>query len=141
MTLAGCSRAPQRTLERVAILPFDNLTGDAALDWLSSAGPTMLSEELAGSTHVLPLRAQSVGTAALVGATQLLHCTFSQRGKVLELDFAVEDAALHRMVTTGSVTGAALSVVNTLARKLDPEARRFLYQNQDAVVAWGRGNC
>jgi Flp pilus assembly protein TadD len=139
VALAACSRAPQRAVERIAILPFDNLTGDAALDWVASAGPDILSEELAGGAHVLPLRATSVGTAALLGATQLLHCTFSQRGGSLHVEFALEDAERHRMVATGSVEGTVLFAVSTLARRLDAGARPFSTPNQDAVAAWGRG--
>ena len=139
MVLAACSRRPQRSLERIALLPFDNLTGDAAFDWVSDAGPAVLSEELAGSVHVLPLRSRSVGTAALVGATQLFHCTFSRRGNALRVDFSLEDAEEHRMVATGSAEGGVLFVLNTLALKLDPGARPFSTPNQDALAAWGSG--
>jgi len=135
--LAACSRRPHRTVERIALLPFDNLTGDAAYDWVRNAGPAILSEELAGSARVLPLRSRSVGTASLAGATQLLHCTFSRRGNALRVDFALEDAEGHRMVATGSAEGAVLFVCNMLALKLDPGARPFSTQNEDALAAWG----
>ena len=46
--LAGCTRAPQRAVERLAILPFENLTGDASLDWIRAAGPAILAEQVAG---------------------------------------------------------------------------------------------
>ena len=139
LALAACSRAPQRTVERIAILPFDNLTGDAALDWVSAAGPAMLAEELAGASHVLAVRQSSAGMAALQGASQLLHCTFTQRGGALEIHFALEDVERHRMVSTGSAAGAVLFAVSTLARRLDAGARPFSTPNQDAVAAWGRG--
>jgi tetratricopeptide (TPR) repeat protein len=126
-------------VERIAFLPFHNLTGDAAFDWVSNAGPAILSEELAGAAHVSPLRAQSVGTAVLQDATQLLHCTYSRRGTALRLDFALEDAEHHRMIKTGSAEGTLLFAVNTLALKLDPAARPFSSANADAVMAWGRG--
>lgn len=126
-------------MERVAILPFDNLTGDAALDWVSTAGPAILVEELAGGAHVLPLRATTVGTAALQGATELLHCTFTQRSGALKIDFALEDAETHRMVATGSADGTVLFAVSTLARTLDAGAQPFSTPNPEAVAAWGRG--
>lgn len=123
----------------MAILPFSNLTGDAGLDWITSAGPSILAEELAGGTHVFPLRASSVGTAALLGATQLLHCTFSQRSGTLRIAFALEDAESHRMTATGSLEGTLLFATNTLARQLDAGARPFSTPNPDAAEAWGRG--
>jgi tetratricopeptide (TPR) repeat protein len=127
-------------LERLAILPFSNLTGDAALDWIANAGPAILSQELAGGSRLLPLRAVSVGTAALENATQLLHCTFTQRNGSLQIQYALEDAASHRMIATGSVDGTALFAVSALARKLDgDDARPFSTSNPEAVAAWGRG--
>jgi tetratricopeptide (TPR) repeat protein len=127
-------------MERLAILPFSNLTGDAALDWVANAGPAILAQELAAGTQVLPLRAGSVGTAALENATQLLHCTFTQRSGSLQIQYALEDAARHRMIATGSVDGTALFAVSSLARKLDADgARPFSTPNPDAAAAWGRG--
>lgn len=123
----------------MAILPFSNLTGDPGLDWIVSAGPNILAEELAGGTHVYPLRATSVGTAALQGATQLLHCTFSQHGGAFQFSYALEDAESHRMTATGSLEGTILFAANTLALKLDAGALPFSTPNPAAVEAWGRG--
>lgn len=138
---AACSRAPQRRIERLAILPFSNLTGDAALDWIANAGPAILSQELASGTHVLPLRVSSVGTAALANATQLLHCTFTQRSGSLQIQYALEDAERHRMITTGAIDGTALFAVSALARALDADgASPFSTPNPDAAAAWGSGD-
>ncbi len=127
-------------MERLAIFPFSNLTGDAALDWVANAGPAILTEELSAGAHVLPLRASSVGTAALENATQFLHCTFTQRSGSLQIQYALEDAELHRMIKTGSVDGSALFAVSALARTLDADgARPFSTPNPDATAAWGRG--
>jgi tetratricopeptide (TPR) repeat protein len=127
-------------LERLAILPFSNLTGDAALDWVANAGPAILSQELDTGSRVLPLRVASVGTAALENVTQLLHCTFTQRNGSLQIQYALEDAARHRMIATGSVDGAALFAVSALARKLGGnDARPFSTSNPEAAAAWGRG--
>jgi tetratricopeptide (TPR) repeat protein len=116
------------------------LTGDAALDWVANAGPAILSQELAAGAHILPLRVSTVGTAALANATRLLHCTFTQRGGSLQIQYALEDAERHRMIATGSVDGTALFAVSALARTLDADgARPFSTANPDAATAWGRG--
>ncbi|MDP8990190.1 MAG: tetratricopeptide repeat protein [Acidobacteriota bacterium] len=126
-------------MERIAILPFDNLTGDATLDWVSMAAPAMLAEELAGASRVLAVRVNTVGTAALAGATELLHCTYTQRGGTLEISYALEDAERHRMVSVGSAPGTVLFAVSTLARALDTSAQPFSTPSADAAAAWGRG--
>ena len=137
---ASCSRAPHQGSERLVILPFSNLTGDAALDWIANAGPAILSQELEGGSRVLPLRAASEGRAALENATQLLHCTFTRRDGSLQIQYALEDAARHRMIATGSLDGTALFAVSALARTLDgDDARPFSTSNPEAATAWGRG--
>ena len=141
MTLAACSRAPQRSFERVAILPFDNLTGDSAFDWLNNAGPAMLSEELTGGVHMFSLRAPSVGSAALLGATRLLHCTFSQHRGVFNVHFALEDLERHRMIATGSADGTVLFAMSALARtSWTPARSRSLRQTQKRWRPGAAGN-
>ena len=140
LALAACSRTPPRAVERIAILPFDNLTGDATLDWVNVAGPAMLTQELSGASHVLAVRVSTAGKAALEGATQLLHCTFTQRGGALEISYALEDARRHRMVATGSAPGTVLFAVSTLARTLDVGAQPFSTPSADAAAAWGHGD-
>jgi Tfp pilus assembly protein PilF len=127
-------------VQRIAILPFNNLTGDAAFEWMSAAGPAMLAEELAGASHVLAVPMNTAGRAALEGASELLHCNFTQRGGVFEITFALEDAGRHRMVSTGSSTGAVIFAVSALARRLDAGAQPFSTANAEAVAAWGRGD-
>ena len=139
LALTACSRPPQRAVERIAILPFDNLTGDAGLDWVSVAGPAMLVEELSGASRVLAVRVGTAGKAALEGATQLLHCTYTQRGGALEISYALEDVQRHRMVATGAAPGTVLFAVSTLARALDKGAQPFSTSSVDAAAAWGRG--
>ena len=129
LALAACSRTPQRAV-----------TGDAALDWVSVAGPAMLVDELSGASRVLAVRVSTTGKAALEGATQLLHCTYTQRGGALEISYALEDAQRHRMVSTGSAPGTVLFAVSTLARALDMGAQPFSTSSADAATAWGRGD-
>lgn len=126
---------------RLALLPFDNLTGDASLDWVRTAGPAIVAEELQGSGRVVALAASDMGEATLSGATRLLHCTFSQHaGEALRFEYALEDAVSNRMVETGAVDGAVLFAASSLARKLEPQAKPFSTARGDAIMAWGRGD-
>jgi tetratricopeptide (TPR) repeat protein len=147
--LAGCTRAPQRAVERLAILPFENLTGDASLDWIRAAGPAILAEQVAGSARLFPVSVPTLSEAAFAGATRYLHCNFSRiqsagapaaTGPALRFSFAIEDAATHKMVTSGTSTGAVLFAMNTLALALDPAAQPFSSGHADAVAAWGHGD-
>lgn len=143
-TLAGCAPAPTRTVERIALLPFDNLTGDASLDWIRAAGPAILAGQVAGSTHLFAVLAPTRSEAVFAGATRLVYCSVSRNprkaaGPALRFDYAIEDAGTHKMASTGSIDGALLFTMNTLARTLDPAARPFSSSHPEAVAAWGRG--
>lgn len=148
-SLAACSRAPQRAVERLAILPFENLTGDPSLDWIRAAGPAILAEQVAVSARLFPISAPTLSEAAFAGATRYLHCNFSRiqssgtpaaTSPVLHFSYAIEDAATHKMVTTGTSTGAVLFALNTLALALDPAAQPFSSSGADAVAAWGHSD-
>jgi tetratricopeptide (TPR) repeat protein len=137
-------------VEKLALLPFDNVTGDASLDWVRNAGPAILSDEFVGSARVVAFRAASTADAILGGATRMLHCTFSKRGNnrepggsesesALRFEYSFEDVESHKMAETGVADGAVLFAANTLARKLDPAAKPFSTARPDAVTAWGHG--
>jgi tetratricopeptide (TPR) repeat protein len=149
LALAGCSRMPVRAVQRIDVLPFENLTGDASFDWIRNAGPAILTEEVVGAAHLFPLRVPTISEATLAGATRLLHCGFSKRAgsnaggpndaRALHFEFAIEDAERHQMVETGAADGDVLFAMTTLARRQDPGARPFSSPHQEAAVAWGRG--
>ena len=66
-------------MTRIAILPFENLTGDASLDWISAAAPAIVVSELSGSARIAAFRAQTVSDAYLSGATRFVHGYFTGR--------------------------------------------------------------
>ena len=125
-------------MERIAFLPFENLSGDAALDWLSRAGPQVVTDQLLGGA-VVPLQAAAIRDAYASGATRLVHGYFEKRRESVHFEFVVEDARTHKAVENVSASGNALPVLDQLARKLDPGAHAFSSANPQAVAAWGRG--
>jgi tetratricopeptide (TPR) repeat protein len=136
---AACSR-PGNVIERIAVLPFENLTGDAALDWIATAGPAIVIDQLlGGAARAVPVQAGALRDAYAAGATQLVHGYFEKRHQSLHFEFAVEDAQTHKMLQTVIGDGDALPALDQLAKKLDPAAHPFSSTNSQAVTAWGRG--
>ncbi len=142
--MAGCARTPQKTVERIAILPFENLTGDPAFDWIRDAGPAILTEEIAGAPHTFAVRTPTLSEATLTGASRFLHCTVSRNLKgnapSLHFEIAIEDSARHKIVSTAALDGSVSLAADALARTLDPAAQPFSTRNPDAIAAWGRGD-
>src|SRR5580698_7855637 len=131
--IPACTRAPQPP-PRYALLPFDNLTGDASLNWIARTAPRIVADEIAARF------APSIGDAYLENATRFVHGYFTKTGNTLQLAVEVEDSTTHKMLSTERIAGPVLASVNTLAKRLDPKATPFSTSNDEAIAAWGQGD-
>jgi tetratricopeptide (TPR) repeat protein len=138
LSFSACSRAPGRPVDRLAVLPFENLTGDSALDWMASAAPAMVTAELSGNPKLLAIRAGSVNDGYLASADRMVHGFFVKRGGTLRIQVEVEDASRHKMVARAVESGDLLPAMNAIAKRLDSSAHPFSTASADAVSAWGR---
>lgn len=99
LLLVGCqTSAPPRAMERLALLPFANLTGDRSLDWLSRGAQVVLNRQLATSRSVSVAPYGDVGGAVLGRATRLLHGVIERRGSGYRVEAFIEDSTTHRQV-------------------------------------------
>ncbi|MBZ5634145.1 MAG: tetratricopeptide repeat protein [Acidobacteriia bacterium] len=132
-------------MERVAFLPFENLTGDATLDWIAAAGPKIVTDQLLGSSFstasaIVPVQVGALRDAYASGATQLVHGYFEKRSQALHFEFVVEDAQTHKALQTVAGDGDVLPVFDRLARQIGTGAHPFSSTNPQAVSAWGSGD-
>jgi hypothetical protein len=128
-------------VERVAFLPFENLSGDATLDWISSSGVRIVIDELLGGTaRAIPLQVAALRDAYASGATQLVHGYVEKRRQGLHFEFVVEDAQTHKALQTLTSDGEALPSLDRLAKQIDTGAHAFSSTNSQAVAAWATGD-
>lgn len=130
----SCTRAPQAS-PRYALLPFDNLTGDASLDWIARTAPRIAAVEMGGAAHA----AATVGDAYIQNATRFVHGYFTGSASALRLTVEVEDSVSHKMVEHEQIDGPLLKSIGALAKRLEPKAEAFSTSNEEATAAWGRG--
>lgn len=157
-TGVSCSRKPAPAIPRLAIVRFENLTGDDSLDWMGRAAAVVMSADLAGSRNIsviapgalravdrilgarLPV-APGISTerpAALVsGATRILYGRVSRIGGNLRLDATVEDTARQRIERTllavGFISGGVIPLADALARELDHPVRAYEMRDTQAL--------
>jgi tetratricopeptide (TPR) repeat protein len=136
----SCSQAPAPGIQRIAILRFDNQTGDASSNWVSTAAPGILAEELSGLPSTLPLLAGTVRGGYLDNATRFVHGYFDRRAGKLHFEIEVEDPARRKMVLVASAEGTPLEAMSALARDLSPAAHAFSTTNAEAAALWGQGH-
>ena len=138
---AACSRSASPSVPRVAFLPFQNLSGDTSLDWISSAGPRIVNDELlGGAARTVPAHVGAMRDAYAFGATQLVHGYVEKRGQGFHFEFLMEDAKTHKALQTLASDGDPLPVLDRLAKQIDPEAHAFSSTNPQAVAAWASGD-
>lgn len=142
LLLAGC-RGSEVRFQRIAILPFENLTGDASLDWMSRGFSELVNLHIIGSATVQPIQAASLRETAGLGATQILHGYFSQIGESLRVEAALEDVTGRRMVRSASAMGPRAQGIAPLASAVAIEvagsARPLGALNEAGLKAWVEG--
>jgi tetratricopeptide (TPR) repeat protein len=139
VALTACTRV-DHSIVRLAILPFENLSGDPALDPIAAAAATMLAEQIVGAPYLIPIRAASPGDAYLAGATRLVFGTLTRQTNALAFEIDVEDAARHKSILDRRFRGSALDAIHHAALDLDPSARPFSTSNAEALDAWAKGD-
>ena len=135
--------------EGLAILGFENKTGDDDLSWLSAGLPEILLTDLSQGTdlhlisrrrildHVslkdasntqaldqLPSHEACVASARALGATQVLSGSYFKLGENIRIDARIEDAKSGQIILAEKVVGAdpfqlVDSLTNKIAKSLD----------------------
>jgi Flp pilus assembly protein TadD len=122
------------------LLPFENLSGDAALDWIAAAGPKIVTDQLLGSAaNAVPIQAGAMRDAYASGASQVVHGYVEKRAQTLHFEFVVEDAQTHKTLKTVTGDGGVVPALDRLAKQIDAGAHAFSSTNPGAVAAWGSG--
>ncbi len=125
------------------MLPFDNLTDQPALDWLSAAGPSLLARDLAPAAD---LSAQTVANrneaaGAHAGSYLYVRCTLESGKLAVYAD--LENAEPDRMQSSWRFTEAAgpagaLDALNRIAVALDSRADRIALSDPRALPLFGQ---
>ncbi len=118
LAAAGCRRASPPAYERIALPPFENLTGDPRRDWLSLGLAELLAGALTGAPRSQPLRVDQAAGAAALRATHILHGYFRPAGARLRADVVLEDLRTLRVVARASAEGDPEAGLAPLAERL-----------------------
>ncbi len=94
------TEAPPR---RLAVLPFENLSGDAGLDWTEPLFPFALARQFEGVPKFIVSASATSAIAASSGATHEVAGYLTREGGALVVHFAVLDVKAHRELDRGAV--------------------------------------
>jgi len=134
--LGGCggSAKPSARLDRTAILPFENLSGDPFLDrWRIPFQQTF--QIMAGARGSAPDK----DAALLAGATVLARGTMERVPATNHIQLTVElyDVATHKLLQSDSVEDAdPFAAVTKLAKSIQPNAQSLGLRSAEALPLW-----
>lgn len=149
LLFASCSKTPPAQPLRLAVLRFDNLTGDPAFDWTRRGVANQIAAQLSGSKRFAVLEAPSSDVsqqrAAIVaaGGTSILRGYVSTAGSRIRLSVEVENPMERRaprvFEAIGDRSAGVIPLADRIARQLDPEARAPGTKSELAYAAFVEG--
>jgi len=164
LALFGCAKKPAApAVERIAILRFENLSGDPSLAWMGRAFSEVIAFQLAGTSGMRPINstrlhsfdallgarpisAPGISTeytqALVAGATRIAYGDYSVRNGRLEAHLTVEDPRAPKTVATftaSAAQGDVLSAATALARDISPQANAYNTTRRDALASYIQG--
>jgi thioredoxin-like negative regulator of GroEL len=139
--LGGCGRRPTTGIERLALMPIENLSSDAQLDWRSRAASAVVAYDLAGAKNIYARQVDSLSAAQSMQASRLLEGYFFERNGRIGIRATLEDLGKNKVMESFEIDGEAsagfLPLANQLARRLSAEARAFGTSNENAFQFFG----
>jgi len=130
---AGCSRRGSLQLERTAVLPFDNLTGDPEMErWapLSQAViSTMIGSRVTGASE---------NVAILNGATSVARGVLERNAQGrFRVSIDIFQTSNHKLLQTVSAEGGSVLEASTLAAgQLSPGAKFPAHRSPETIDLW-----
>lgn len=119
----------------MAVLPFENLTTDSKLNWLSVGANAALVSDLTGMRTVYAFPVDGAH------ASRAVEAYFDATGDRLHMHATVEDLAKRRVMQQFEVEGPRLDgplpLIDRLARQIDPAARAFSTHDRAAFESFG----
>jgi Flp pilus assembly protein TadD len=138
----GCGRKQAEGVERLAILPVENLSSDAQLNWGSRAAAAAVVYDLAGSKNIFAKQVASPPDAQAMRASRMLEGYLFERNGRMEIYATLENVARNKDVESIELDGpesrGVLPLANELARRLSGEARKFGTNNESAFRFYGQ---
>jgi len=126
LLLSGCKQSVPGTtkIERVAVLRFENLSGNLADDWQGRALSELLGRRFGaarfpGAASTVPGVSSERLTALTAGATRLITGFYTGSGDTLNVTAYAEDAQTQLLTGPIRAAGSLTAVVQTIAQQLN----------------------
>ena len=137
--LCACGGGQQQDTRRIAVLPVENLTGDASLDWMGNALAHVISAQLVGLESVHARGAQDRNDATGWRATQVLSGYFTADSEFLDVHLVLRDRARNVTLQTldsRAATTEIIQMAGNFASEIAGEPRPYGTASLSALHAY-----
>jgi len=134
--LCSCTPAPRPIVQRIAVLPLENLTGDPGLAWVGPALAAVIASEAEGRQEQFVFYAPTYGEAVNRRAALVVDGHFSECLDGLAFRFDVEDLRSSRIVRRlerRAPVEALIEVARQAGEELSTQRRLFPTTNLEAL--------
>lgn len=126
---------------RLALLPASVLIGDVDRQWISTAIPIVLQQNLATSEAFSAFLVPNPSAAYQAASTQVMRATVEERQGRFRIEATIASAETQQntivLQEEGPVSQGIIPLLNGLAKKLDPaRAGRFSTHNESALKSF-----
>jgi Flp pilus assembly protein TadD/TolB-like protein len=138
VSVAGCGLGgPQREIERLAVLPFENLSANPSLDWVASAVSGVIVNDLTGSKRVQPLDIPAGRDLYAVNASEVLQGYVAQVHDEIQIVATLMDQqhrkTLRVLKASGKIGADVLPLIESLVRQISDDSHPFPTRNETAL--------
>jgi tetratricopeptide (TPR) repeat protein len=141
ISLAACARKETRAVERLAVIPLENLSSDPSLDWAGPAAAAALVYDLASAPNLSVQSVASMSDAESIRASRFLQGYLVARSGRVEIRATLIDPRKTTTVASfaldGPLAAGPLPLINQLAKRLNGAARVFSTGNAGAFRDYG----
>lgn len=138
--LTGCRRAEPSGAGLVAVVPFENLTGNADFDAPVRALSALVVARAQGDRQRHAVEISALASAVDLDATHLLQARVTRAGDQFRLHWDWRDQNTGRHLSSGVATdGTFLRLADRVAGALKLDLRPGLVRNAVVLVHFGRG--
>ena len=137
--MSSCSKAPDNTVHRLALLPANVLIDDPSSKWLRLALPFVFQTDLATARSFLPTFASNESAAYQVNADQVLRITVENRKGQVWMQGTITDLVTQKNREVIDVENKTfIAAADSLARRLDDHSLGFSTTSDAALEAYSR---
>ncbi len=136
----GCGRGSQPATDRMAVLPFENLTPDGNLNWMERGAAQVLADEISAAPRTQVTVVLDRNQAAAQGVKRFVSGYYSMVKGKLRLNAWITEGPSGSITRVASAEGSGvIAVADRVARQIEPKAQAFATGNELALRAFVEG--